>query len=1340
MNWSLAKSFVLSLCLISAVQPVKFRGTKIVHDVVAIDRLPLLTLDYSGICNDDIIQHFRSVHFLKNFLNLEFYSKSHPFDTMKKVSTNLAKYVSEVEAYLSTLKKEQQTLPQYPMHYLSAKFLYLMNKARKRCNLEKLPETDSVMEQGGEEAMRGKFDGIFELKRKILDLNFLIAARDQLLMSREKPTYEDTDGSLKEVEGGEAYAAAFKPFMDNLHDTLANILKTLQEKSDTNAITQREDYIINFFLVFGELISAQDFGQMVLEHVVGADKKLKFNDHTAPKMLQNLALYYDPQEGGSHKLILVVDELFFHVNPELKNPLKILQRKNIYYTHHPEWMKFFDLDGKRPHSPLDKELPNHDDFFDNGHKYIYYFYVDQRLKGMVPESPMEDPEQQIQRVANILHDKLLTSECFKGTVDDCTFAQLIDRKDYAKYYLTMLVLLRGAAKIPGDELTDDQLRKVIEVGTNGGLEQLNIGTKPIAKALPTFAQKKGQMMSSKLGDKISNLLGRTSANKVSLDQETPLDADEVFNELADAEKILQKKDEIKKDLVDAIKQTMPSLDKDSTDPDVVEQQLQDLTSLVETMPQMTNDQRIFIAETVKEKYQVIRNRVPLQAGSKNGANLDKLRVKIKDDVIRNIIQRTGAKVKLGFLEYLSDTLTQQYFQQNKNKHITNYFNNQDYNFLRELDIFIFYYNVKIMMNPDKVKEVRDEIQKKYQKINFDFFSDEKLLFEYEQSLLFMGSFLSFFDNYKISNLGQEKHCGLDHIQLFHKVYFFFLDLRSYVLKAGKARTLVGNYREFVITSLHRCTKSTYLQTVVSTNKEESAFYTTRFLPSEYCRLSRDAENTELQGNVLQAWAKRTKTKIDNFENKMKNYRVDNRICQHNFAFYAEIYPLLLTYVASNSPTPVLVAGQMFTGVHLPKVQLVNLHSFFRYLSDQNEQHPARQMHNTFCSISIDGETFRKVLKLKQKDSFEVSKSVICSGHKDYVDVGKYLKDLKTPSIQTSKVMIKNVLELFSNFKAEGRENLESVLFRIWDQVAWVGQSDSGPRSETTADLSAIIQSDIEASIMSSDSDGFRQALETYKNGIADIIAKYTTLKLANAYKSIHMEKKRKMVAGVDHIFSTNRVDQALVHDDELYRDGLSFMIKYANCPENFDRLAKIMVEMDEVSNIYTYTEELPLMFHSMAEVINDLTDLNDIADTIITKFITNHETQSMKNQKLVEAAKRQASSNDLEFGLGDDDFLNNASAYNDDIEDEGQIEEDIGFESVEDALGVYKERRPVRISEVEEDEVVKGGVSVKMTGESSSFIIAVDGTEINHLNQIARAKVNEIIEMKNHLRRRRVLL
>lgn len=1355
-NAKLGKSMLLSFFLISAAMAGKETQEELAQRIFVVDRLPLISLKYDGICNSELMIHFRHISFLKNFINFETLKEEHPDNVAEMVKNDLLAYKSNVESFLVNINTELETMKEYPGHYLVVKFLFLLNRARKRSGLKAIEETQVLISHEDEIIHKGKHNGLYELKTKPLDLSYLYAARSQLL-SAESP----------EVK---SYQKELKFFRDHLLDTLINILVFIEEATETpemdaQRLADTKKFLANFFLVFGELVPREDFAQMVLNHVVGKHKNPQFNDPEAPDLLKELPIYESRLPGGIYQPIMNVDRLFFDMPDDFYNVDKILAVKKADYDFHPHWNSFFDIKKKQDNTHWDdklkdawveKDTEGNEEVFKNGHKYIYYFYVDQRQRGNVPEVKDELPADQLKRVGEILYEKLSNFDCYEGNNADCSFQQLMDRDEFTRYYLVMLALLKPFSEKP-KEFTDTEIENFVRKGKNLGIKQATEMQPLLEKKFPGFGERKQQKIASALSNKINDFLKSADLRKDEMPNN--LEGDDLLDAIAGETNVLKNIEKIEESLNKELEKSFPSLSQESEDPTVLQEQIEDLKTIIDNSKEISPKQRVVVDGIVIKKRDKLRkvnwSALPPEKKQQSEEALKKLEKQIEDDAVRNIIERTGARQITGFMEYLRSTLVDQTYKNKLGSTKTFYFASRRYDRWRLLDLYVFLYRATLYNEPTEGTTIENFIHAHEESFNVNAIEKQGEVKKYEYSLILMGSFLKMFEMHRVnSGVINEKNHSLEFLPIFHRIYQFLCDIRDGSGDLLALSKSFGDFRKLVSFQLHKCLRESYAITVV--DKSNESFYAKFFKPQEACHIT--GRQHSPNGDSVALFGIK-KDAIENFKQKEVEWLKSNTICRQNFSFYAQVYPLLTIYLARSADQG-LISARFFQIVNVPNMPLINLFRFHYFLERQRSDREVQQMYNSFCDYTINAGDFAKISTQKLSKFIPNKQHTMCQGFDNFNSIRSFFMESSEDKIEDMKVTISNIITKLSLSDIKTFKAAEAVMFQIWEVVAAVHQRSEGSGGENYMRSGSIWASSFSDILKNPAFERIAQIIEKEPEGLTKVVSHYLSLKYANFFLSEYEEKMNKLVIGTHDFLSTENLRDLVIIGDKLFKDGVAYLVKVANCPSNFDKLASLLVETRQDRELFTYTEGFDHFFWKLHAAVQDSYSISEISSTIKSLMIaTFKELLANKNEALPEPKTVVAyDENDIEDTFGDiiineDEIIENEESYT--MAEEVDTREILGvFGNGEGLSGeselLVRSKFYNPISEVKNLLPSHGDLQVKLEAEVVGgqspkkqelvSIVAIARRDVPKGDEIVSKLVKKNTEIEERRRRLRVIL
>lgn len=939
-----------------------------------VDIKKLLTIKYDGVCDAQYMTNFHHVFFMKSFFNYEL-RPSLSFTLLnKEIVEEMKKFQDILEQFIRSIQTEIADQSKYTGFYLSNKLGFLMEKA----NL--------ITEHPISEAVQQQNDPRLESDRQNLRAELLVTQLDLSYLQNAKKQY------IQALKGEEnAHVEAFsKQLVPVLHSIFKYVLKNYKEQVEDPNMT----YIIDFFNVFGTLLEDKDFAELILGYLVGHDPKPVFQEPSHPEFIKDENLYkIDNLDNSPYKPIITVDKLFEFVDPSMRDIKSIISNFNEKYTHHPEFLPFFDI--KKKSNPLtmsDTEKLNK--VTERAHKYIYYVYVHFRNEGKVPKG------KNLGEVADILYEELLNTECYNSEKETCHLSKLIPPSKFNKYFVIMLTLLKPETKHKG-EFKAPEVKKITEMGMNLGIEEASKYVPTIADTFKGFSNSRDKSIATQVFNEIEDQL-----NTAAKELKTELNYADVPKEFKNIKTLTDKEHEklqeiISKGFPELINAAKPLTEEELEmkpekiklpNLETVEKNLEVLKNFADEQPE---PQKTLIDSVIKDTVEKMNGKyaehdIPEEYEEK----IQKINKKLNDRITTDIIKKSNLNDMSGFIKYLTYTINETIkTKTNREEKRIPFFRDPKYESLRQLDVYVFYY----LALKQKYGEQEARTTIKYAKSAFDddlFYDFEfsTIIVNQEAGLLYLSRFFSLFSQFESNQVANDdKHephsqnSNPKYVSSFNKLYKFICDQR-----------LNGEL-------LHQDAETVQLK------------YLTICFEGQYDFVMTGVDSIDPKG-VYE-------------ENKI------HHPCHLSYGDLSEIYPFYILHAYQYNSKVIDLHNFLFNQKN-SKYFLVNIHKFYNYLRDSPNS-DLQVLYYQFCKdVSV-------------KDS-------LCYGKEIYDIFVKLVSENKLDSRELATVFKNLFIEKLKEIQVHFENDEKRFRNMIWNILSGLGEKETGGENTSNHALHSMI--------------------------------------------------------------------------------------------------------------------------------------------------------------------------------------------------------------------------------------------------------------------------------------------
>lgn len=942
-----------------------------------VDIKKLLTVTYDGVCDGQYMTNFHHVFFMKSFFNYEL-RPSQDFPLLnREIVEEMKKFQGILEGFIRSIQTEIAEQSKYTGFYLSNKLGFLMEKASL---ITEHPMTELSKSQQQE-------DKKLESDRQNLRAELLVTKLDITYLENAKKQY------VQALNGEEkAHVGAFqKELLPVLNSILKYVLKNYRKHSEEPEMR----YVIDFFNVFGSLLGDKEFAEMILGHLVGHEPKPIFKDPSHPEFIADEKLYkIDNLESSPYKPIIAVDKLFEVVDPSLRVIENIVSRHNEKYTHHPEFLSFFDIPKKE--NPLKLNDPvKLKKVTDKGHKYIYYVYAHFRNEGKIPKGKSK------KEVVDILYDELLNTKCYTTEAKTCNLSQLIPPSKFNKYFVIMLTLLKPETSHPTG-FSQPEIKKITETGIDLGIEEASKYVPAITDTFKDFTNSRDKSIATAVFNEIEDKL-----NEAAKDLQIKIDSIDDPKDFNDIKKLVEKEqdkiqDVINKGFPELIKAVKPTIEKDQNikpediklpNFDIVDKDIEVLKNFADEQPE---PQKTILDAIIKDTVGKLNdNFANDKSPEEDIEKIQQINKKLNDRIAITIAKKSNLNDMSGFIKYLTYTI-QETIKSNTNREERRipFFRDEKYESLRQLDIYVFYYlALKEKHGEEEARQTIMYAKSAFKEDLFDAFELGTTIINQQAGLEYLSRFFSLFSQFESNQVANEDeklepHSQNSHpkyVSSFNKLYKFICDQRlNGEMMHEDVDTIQWKYMDLCLKNQHH------------------------FITTGQDLIDPEGKYEELQ---------------------------EHHPCHLSYGDLSEIYPFYILHAYQFNANVKNLHNELFNSEH-SELFLVNIHKFYNYLRDSPKT-TLHVLYNNFChDVTI-------------KDS-------LCYGKEIYDIFVKLISENKLSSLETASVFKSLFLEKLKEIK--GHFGGDEKRFRniIWNILSGLGEKTTGDEYTSNHALHSMI--------------------------------------------------------------------------------------------------------------------------------------------------------------------------------------------------------------------------------------------------------------------------------------------
>lgn len=1247
----------------------------------------LLSISFDNVCDRAFLTNFHRIFNLKSFVNYEARPRAKFPEITGLIKSEIHSFIDVLKKGIKLMEKEIPEIDKFPHRYIPTKLNHLMSSVNTITGY--MPKT-STMAALDLATFSKKADDLKDMKAELLvknpDLVYLTDAKEQYLNA-----LEDNGGKLYDLHD----------FQENLLPTLRRILyHVLGVFKQTGKLDPvKLDYLINFFNVFGTLIPDDQYAQMVLEFLVGTDPMPKFKDPAHPDFFKNPELFnLDNQSQNPYQPIIGMDKLFHTVDGNHRNLRNIINAYKGGYSFHPDWIKFFDIEGKK--NPLTHEDPNMlEKITQKGHRYIYYLYAHYRSLNEIPRGA------NLPEVAQILYDKLLENSCFLERKDKCPLNLLIPQNKFNKYYIIMLTLLKPQVKT-NEGYTPEEVQKIMKNNAALGMEEANKYIPSIKASFPQFEEAHTTATMNEVANQITELIGDELEEKdphtekvippIKLgenEEEDPKSSKFDTNPapITDPnhqklEEILEKKD---KKIQEKVEKLIPGFftPPNQNDPEEMEKKLDQVTKVLTTALGLDNKPAIPVIRVAKK---AINNFIKSkEAGTPEYKEfVSQVKKTYTQTITTNIHNLYPIFDNSGFVRYLLYTIRMiENEQTNRNdKELQNFFNFPTFNRIRLMDIIVFVYYTKYFetreTNPDYADEwVQNTFMPQTQgQLLYEIMESEEFM-NSETSVTMMAKYMSIFEHFEYGKTkGIEEAFGRDNFgSTFNHIYKFIIETRMFM------RYVDSHPDKALWKSLKYCI-----------NKKHDDILSNKSFFTDMERSLNDP-NKEIQTDYSGI--------------------VYPSPCRQSYADLNEIYPFIAVHLHANDENMVFRHAKFMESKQVKVI--IKSDIFYRYVYEEKNS-DLSTLFTSFCGND---------------------KSSLCYGYDTFTKVVTIIKDGKTIGSLSNDISKRQfIVEKLKELKIHLESDPDTFYFMYWNILS--GMTSWETKYQSSYELShhfgeiALLEF---KEIMSSEQ--IKEKLDN--NTVIDMLSKYLALRFSSEQPNSTKEFKYRQAF---NIFSKDETMKSLIMLGGNYNPHIARL--FANNVINFEayqRLAKIIVEAGQLPSVFIFSNGFTGMEMQIFNTFNEKHKPSEIGNLIIA-FLKDDLEKSKTSQKVAQGGKKKTGANTKFGALNKKPATNLATKFDPEVEKKiAQVvvtnENKKFLLTVETEIAI-KENQETEKIEHKDIVVVHPIVDLDINGPLANSIITISNAG-DSIEEIVLKKAGQAVKfetLETLLRRRLVLV
>lgn len=1095
---------------LSMIDPEVFLDKEKEDKNLILTRGQLVVLNYNTICQQKYMVNFNRLVFVKAYVNYE--ENPHVFlDKLNQKQINiLTSYRESVRQFLNHIDEELATLNQLPPWYLEIKFHTLLKRAYEDLGT---PEEVQDMLQSilNEPGIGPSLENLkTNLKVQPLTHDYLKDAKSQLVAQRKNPKFHPSTDN----------------FVDKLPITLSKILHFVRQNPSTP--TRDNEYLINFFNVFGKIIPKKKYYDLILKFFTHhLDSQPEFQDSSHPLILTNKDLYNVPGLNDYPQAkILKIDRTFHNTDKELDQVHDILKVHEPTYTYHPNWLNFFKYE-KRD-IPLTGTPEDKAEIAKEGFKNIYYVYAHLRHQNLIPPEYDNEPT----KIPDLLYDFILDTPCYKTKESPCNLANLIPTQTFSRNYIVMLTLLKPFTSRAG-EFQKNDIEKMAEKSYELGVAdaEKNISNLKIdVKEFQNIADTK----------KIGLVEDQYKVNK-SNNKKTKAEGPEPRKPL--------RKTDLKKSEMPEFRQTFDKNFQDIADtkpssPDKLDKFVNALEVLLNKVEENDSDFSYLLTTLVGEKILSLENNIE-DLSEEDTGRLFTTHKRTFDWTVKRIIDKFRINESNPFFKYLSYSIAQKKLQ-TANSLEPSGFRNEIHREIRQRDIYLFYYRVKLnsiekSQDSTTIEELAKFI-KDNEKIDVDEMESDFYFLTYQSSFEYMTHFMDLFRYFESehSNVKAElsekdgdkksdQNSGTRFVHIFDRLYKFLIDIRF------ENNFDVEKPLKFAYERLLFCLDS----------------YSNHII-----------DDASLPESNLDGYEPQEGLEEEEIENDKNNYLKNVAPCKQTYSNMSTYY-FFLMLEAHSKHEEVLPLHQNFLKTHI----VVRTDEFYEYLNFSTTDMANR--FSDFCTFSGDytclGEELYKNFKTYLIDAKDGGLSV-----DDFLREKVFMsKSMTGDEASLSAAIVWDVMSGVSRFLNNGVKNYDSFrkIMTIKDLTV---QAQSGAREQTILGLPIENKQDL---------------------------AKYLALKYHRKFDNSDMDLK--IASGVDHLLeNTSDLTRELSNIECDSIPTLKFLLVFSRKFSHVQKVTRTLIGLDDFTSFFLWTTEKPKISpDSIFNILSGSTD-KDISSRI----------------------------------------------------------------------------------------------------------------------------------------------
>lgn len=1099
---------------LSMIDPEVYLEKEKYEKNIIVTKGQMVVLNYNSICQQKHMVNFNRVVFVKAYINYEVNPNVFLDKLNEKQIKLLTNYRQSVKQFLDHIDQELVTLARLPPWYLEVKFHTLLKRAYEDLGTPEVVQNllQNILNEPGVGPSLENLQGRLAVER--LDLQYLRDAKSQLVAQRKNPTFHPSTDN----------------FVNMLPPTLSKILHFVRNTPSTGP--NSNEYLINFFNVFGRIVPVKQYHDLVLKFFTHhLPSQPTFQDSAHPVFLTDPEIYNIPAlDQIPQAKIVKIDRTFHHPHKEFNQIEGVLGVHEPSYSYHPNWLNFFKFEQRE--IPLKGTPEQKAEIAKEGFKNIYYVYAHLRHEKRIPPEFDNEPT----KIPDLLYDFILDTQCYATQESPCELANLIPTQTFSRNYIVMLTLLKPFTSRTG-KFDPKDIEKMAQKSYDLGVADAEKNIENLQINVKEFQN---------IGDKkklnlVEDAFKVTHGPKLKSQAEGPGHKKPLKSQLRK-----DKMPELRKvfdENFTTIKDTEP------TKTEKVEKFVESIKVMLDKAEEKDDDFSYLLTNLIGEKI------VEFEKKALNIQDIEdedlipvyEAHQKAFDWSVKRIVDKFKITESSPFFKYLSYTILNKMLD-NANDFGPGVFRNPVHIEMRQRDIYLFYYRVKLnslLKNKDftGVDELKSFISSR-EGLNVEDMETDFYFLHYQSSFEYMIHFMDlfkYFENLHVDSKDQTSedvsqsrngNSGTEYAHIFDRLYKFLIDVRV------ENKFDLENPLKFAYDRLLFCLDR----------------YSNFIIKGE-----------ELPQTTLDEFKPPEEMEEEEKEDAKNLYIKYNQPCKQTYSNMFTFYYFLMLEAYSKHEE-VVSTHQNFLQTHV----IVRTDEFYEYLAFSKTD--INNRFTDFCTNSNDytclGEqlyrSFKEFLVGAKDGSLDVN---------SFVKEKVYMSKLMTnQQMSMSQTILWDIMSGVSRFLKKGANDYEA-LQKILTFKDLTYQAESGAREQTV--LGIPIEN-------------------------KQVLAQYLALRYYRKLDSANdREYDQKIASGVDYLIENTSDLTAELNSLGCPRvNVIKFLLVFSRKFANVQKVVRTLISLNDFTDFFLWTTEKPKVSGNDSNLLSFGTTDKDIARRI----------------------------------------------------------------------------------------------------------------------------------------------